>query len=146
MTKVLYVDTSAWVLRYNGAATPSWMKGVPFSSVLVHPETHSALARKAREGSWSSAEQKRMRDQCRQDLDHVHLIELNPEIRALAERLLWQHPLRAADALHLASALMLATELNSAVTLATADVRLTKAARAERIDVIWAGPPEQEPS
>lgn len=146
MPDPLYIDTSAWVLRYEHVTLPVTSPEIPYSSALLHPETHSALARKAREGRWTATERRRMREQCRRDLEYVCLIECTAEVRTLAEWLLWRHPLRAADAIHLASALMIGRELDVPVHLATADQRLAKAAVAERLRVEWMGPSEQSPT
>ncbi len=53
-----------------------------------------------------------------------------------ARALLVRHPLRAADAIQLASALLLRRELNEPVTFAAYDDRLKAAARAEGLTVV----------
>lgn len=75
--------------------------------------------------------------------EHLHAIEaewfeLEPavDLRDQACRLLRAHPLRASDALQLASALRLANDLGESLSMVCYDRRLADAARAERIVVI----------
>ena len=60
-------------------------------------------------------------------------------VRERAERLLAQHPLRAADALQLAAALVLTRERPRGRELVTADEELASAARAEGFRVVIPG-------
>jgi hypothetical protein len=52
-----------------------------------------------------------------------------------AERLLFRHALRASDAVHIGSALILARTLPRSVPLLTADARMADAPTAEGLDV-----------
>ena len=60
----------------------------------------------------------------------------SPRIRALAERILRTHPLRAADALQLAAALAAAEEQPATLDFVCLDSRLAAAARREGFPVL----------
>ncbi len=63
-------------------------------------------------------------------------VDVRDEILLLARDLIQRHPLRAFDAIHLASALSLSSALGEDVFFAAADERLLRAAEAERLRVI----------
>jgi predicted nucleic acid-binding protein len=63
-----------------------------------------------------------------------------PEIAAQARALLARHPLRAGDAIQLASCLYLERELREAVPFVAFDQRLSDAARAEGLTVLTTSP------
>jgi len=63
-------------------------------------------------------------------------VEPSIEVRNEAQQLLRAHPLRASDALQLASALRFASELNERLQIVCYDARLADAARAERLVVL----------
>jgi predicted nucleic acid-binding protein len=64
------------------------------------------------------------------------MVELSPGVALEARSLLVRHALRAADAIQLASALLLKRELREPVTFAAYDHRLKAAARAEALTVV----------
>lgn len=68
------------------------------------------------------------------------MLDLSDEIVGESERLLFRHPLRAGDALHLASALWLKRDLNQEVPLLTGDRALRAAADEEGMAVEYFGP------
>lgn len=99
-------------------------------------ECTSALTRLLREGAID-------RTAAATAFEHLHAIEdewleLEPsvDLREQACQLLRAHPLRASDALQLASALRLANDLGERLSMVCYDRRLADAARAERIVVI----------
>jgi predicted nucleic acid-binding protein len=68
-----------------------------------------------------------------------HEVEPIPLVRATAVRLLRVHPLRAADALQLAAAIVVAEDSPSALPFVTLDERLAAAAEREAFPVIRPG-------
>jgi predicted nucleic acid-binding protein len=106
------------------------------TSRLSEVEVASALVRCTREGGIASADGERAIARLSDDLAAVHVVELIPEVTARARSLLRQHPLRAADAVQLASCLFLGDELAEAVPFVAFDARLRAAARAERLNVL----------
>ncbi len=94
-------------------------------------ECYSALARLRREGILHADGE----DQARYILDHLTTawVEIQPgqEVRRQAERALRLHPLRAADALQLAAALVWAQGQPSGLHVVCLDRRLREAAYLE---------------
>lgn len=105
------------------------------TSRLSEVEVASALARREREGAFTSAERDRAIAILNKDLAALVIVELTPEIAAGAQGLLLRHELRAGDAVQLASALYLQRQTGRPVPFAAFDARLTSAARAEGLTV-----------
>jgi predicted nucleic acid-binding protein len=103
---------------------------------LAATEVVSALARKHRDGT---IETKTLRAAKRrlQKLEEAwsEVVEWDV-VRARARRLLETHPLRAADALHLAAALVAFEDRTGGVEFVTFDGRLAEAAEKEGFTVI----------
>ncbi len=102
----------------------------------TRPECVSALSRLVREGRLGVD----VFDQILRDLGKwlAQASEVQPveQVRARAERLLRVHPLRAADALQLAAALVYCEEQPQGIEFACLDERLRTAARAEGFLVV----------
>ena len=94
-------------------------------------EIASALTRRSREGSFSPAERDRALAALHHDFLLLRLVELVPAVVERARGLLVRHPLRAGDALQLASCLFLRGSLESDVAFLGFDDRLNDAAQAE---------------
>jgi predicted nucleic acid-binding protein len=114
------------LLRANQAAT----------SRLSEVEVASALVRRTREGAFSAQERDRALASLADDLAALIVVELTPEITAVARTLLLRHPLRAGDAVQLASCLYLRREMGEAVPFVAFDDRLVEAARHEGLAVV----------
>lgn len=135
-----YFDASALVKRYvreRGSVKVRRLvlSDVPATSRLSEVEVASALGRRAREGAFSVAERDRALAALQTDLPAIFVVELTPEITAQARTLLQRHPLRAGDAIQLASCLYLREQLGEAIPLVAFDKRLTDAARGEGLSV-----------
>jgi len=98
-------------------------------------EIASALARREREQLITAAEAEAALSAARVLSDGWHEIVPSDAIRRTAERLLRAHPLRAADSLQLAAALIAANHDPTTLELVCLDVRLTVAARREGFKV-----------
>ena len=72
----------------------------------------------------------------RTDLARIEVVEIVPAIVAGVHDLLGRHPLRAAEAIHLAAALYLRERLGREVDFVVYDDRLADAARDERLRVL----------
>jgi len=70
------------------------------------------------------------------DLPALAVVEMIPDVTAEARALLVRHPLRAGDAIQLASCLYLQRELREPVLFVGFDERLLEAARAEGLTVV----------
>jgi len=144
-----YLDTSALLKRYVDEAGSEWLRSTLFNSEretviisthLLITEVISALNRRVREKTVTSRDYERLsgcfRDDC---LDTYYLIGIDEAIIDLACTLLERHPLRAYDAMHLATALSINQRLveteESVLTFLSADDRLNDAAAAEGLAV-----------
>jgi uncharacterized protein len=72
----------------------------------------------------------------RNQLQRMHVVELASPVFERVHGLLGRHPLRASDALHLASALLLGRRSPREVQFVVYDEKLADAARAEGLDVL----------
>jgi len=105
--------------------------GTAATSRLTEVEVASALMRRWREGSFGAAARDRALAALVADLEALTLVEVAPPVTSRARRLLERHPLRAGDALQLASCLLLRDTTGGPVVFAAFDGRLNEAARAE---------------
>ena len=106
------------------------------TSRLSEVEVVSALTRRSREGHLAAADADRAMAALTDDLAALHIVELLPEVTALARSLLKRHVLRAADAVQLASSLYLGERLAERIPFVAFDRRLRAAARAEGLRVL----------
>jgi predicted nucleic acid-binding protein len=95
----------------------------------------SALARRERENLITAVEVEAALAATRQLADGWHEILPSDAVRHTAERLLRAHPLRAADSLQLAAALVAADHDPTTLEMVCLDTRLTIAARREGFKV-----------
>src|SRR5262245_27420080 len=94
-------------------------------------ECVSALERRKREGSLDQKSYREGRGRLSEVLEQMSFVQPHPLVRSRAERLLAAHPLRAADALQLAAALVACDERPQGEAFASFDVRLREAAEKE---------------
>jgi len=138
-----YLDASALVKRYVDEVGSDWLRtmiasdqpSLVFTSRITIVEVISAFARRAREGSLSSEELAIARDAFRGDcLNEYQIMPPTMTVIDLACSLLERHPLRAYDAIHLATALgaqqFLVAQGYPVLTFLSADDRLNDAATA----------------
>lgn len=101
-------------------------------------EIASALARREREKLLAAADVEAALAIAHQLADGWHEIVPSVSVRRTAERLLRVHPLRAADSLQLAAALVAADHDPTTIEIVCLDARLATAARREGFKVIEA--------
>jgi predicted nucleic acid-binding protein len=137
---VLYADTSALAKVYVEEAGTRRMREravvseAVASSVLAWPEALAMLARRRREGLLTAAEHDALRARFHADWLAIVAVDLDGRVLELVDQLVRDHPLRSADAVHLASALFL-QESGLVVEFACCDHTLIAAARRERLPV-----------
>lgn len=141
---IAFFDSGALVKRYvreSGServlelleeATPATSR---FSSI----EIASAFARRCREGRLDDSLRRRMLRDLDADLESFYLVELVPEVVLTARDLLGRTRLRAADALQLASSMVLQRRVGTPVLFVAFDRDLNEAARGEGMGVPGAG-------
>ncbi len=139
-----YLDTSALIKRYIDELGSDWLRATlgtqPLPTIivvhLVIVEVTSALTRRVRESTLTLANYTRVQDAFRSDCLHEYEIVIAVgDIIDQANLLLERYPLRAYDAVHLATAVvanhqLLANNLTP-LTFLSADDRLNDAAYAE---------------
>lgn len=135
-----YFDASALAKRYvreEGSRKIQRLlaSNLAATSRLSAVEIVSALMRRLRDNVLTAQDCDRARAGLEADMTAMLVVELTPEIAARAQRLLQLHPLRAGDAIQLASCLHLQEELGEDMVFVAFDERLLAAARAERLRV-----------
>jgi len=145
---IYYLDSSAALKRYMDEIGSAWLRAtvdaslssVIFVSRLLVVEITSALNRRLREGTLTTADYTLTQNAFRGDcLNEYKIIPLDEAISDRACTLLERHPLRAYDAIQLASALAAQQFLGErdypALTFLCADDRLNIAAASEGLAV-----------
>jgi uncharacterized protein len=99
-------------------------------------ECSSALQRLCRESALKPAEVRQAEERLKIFQAHWAEVEPTPVVRQQAQRLLRLHPLRAADALQLAAALVACSHDPATLPFIAADTRLAEAARLEGFAVL----------
>lgn len=143
-----YLDTSALAKRYVDEVGSQWLRDVVTSerslllltSRLAIVEMISAFTRRLRDGSLTRQEFMKVRDAFREDcLSEYQIMPPTLDIVDLACSLLERHPLRAYDAVHLATALSAHLFLHKwgyrDLVFLSSDERLNRAASAEGLAV-----------
>jgi len=98
---------------------------------IAYVETYSGLNRKRREGGLGPKEYAIAIKEFEAEYESCVRIETDDTVLFLARDLTQRHPLRALDAIHLAAATSLKSEIGQALVFATADRRLLGAAELE---------------
>jgi len=99
-------------------------------------ECTSAVARREREAALAAADAARALDRLRSMADGWQEVLPTDAVRAAAQRLLRVHPLRAADALQLAAAILGSEHEPASLDLVCLDDRLAEAAHREGFRVV----------
>lgn len=99
-------------------------------------ECQSAVQRRHREQAFAAAQMTSYNERLRQIVHHADTIAPTDEVRRRAARLLAVHPLRAADALQLASALIWCEEQPHGEIFVSLDSRLRDAAAREGFTLV----------
>ncbi|MBW4639129.1 MAG: type II toxin-antitoxin system VapC family toxin [Gloeocapsa sp. UFS-A4-WI-NPMV-4B04] len=133
-----FLDSSALVKRYVSETGSAWVQQITapqtgnllFIARITWVEVISAFARRQREGSLTSADFAQVIHEFRSDLNtQYQVIELDATLAERAGQLVNQYPLRAYDAVQLASVLLLqpafATTQSTQLIFLTADDRLS---------------------
>lgn len=143
----LYLDTSALIKLYvdepgrKAITAAAHAADVVGTSVLAFVEAHAALARRRRDHALTSGVHRRARRVFRRDWPRYLRFEVDEALVAGAARLAERLSLRAFDAVHLASALVMREQLGDTV-FACWDQGLARAAREAGLSVL---PPRAAP-
>lgn len=137
---ILFADTSALIKLYiEEAGSVSMARHARASrvaaSVLAYAEMYATFARRLREDLLTREEHDELGQRFERDWQSVIVMPLRPALVARIPRLVGDHPLRGADAVHLASALGL-RDAGLETRFAASDARLAAAATAEGLEVV----------
>ena len=124
----------------QSARCRSWLRADPVIVVwsLAATEVVSALARKRREGKLVAGAHVHAKRRLAKLEEGWSEVTHHESVRSRARRLLETHPVSAADALHLAAALLLTEEQPARAAFVTFDDRLADAAEREGFAVLTA--------
>ena len=134
---ILYCDTSALIKRYveedgTDQVDHLWEEGsAVVTSTVAFAEIMATIGRKYREGILSKSIYQKTISEFKNDYTRLILVPISLELNQLIEKLLFKHPLRGFDAIHLASALLIHKEGPLAVKFVCYDRRLNQAAAEE---------------
>jgi predicted nucleic acid-binding protein len=113
---------------------------VIYAGQLVRTEIASALGRRIREGVLSRGDAEAVLEAFLLHQRTIYAaVAVTEHVQRSAEQLLFRHPLRAADAIHVANALELVATLRQPLVFLTADRRQADAAGAEGLAVEFVG-------
>jgi len=126
------------VAEASTRACEKWLDADPDAVlwILTRVEVISAVERRAREGSMARADRVRALADLGRIVTTASEVGDVSAVRALAPALLARHPLRAADALQLAAALVVASGDPASWTFVVLDRRLADAAEREGFQVL----------
>jgi predicted nucleic acid-binding protein len=139
---IAYFDTSALVKRYAAEEGTEqiaalWAEAQHRAvSRLAYAETLSALSRKEREQPSEESELSAARARFLRDWSTLLIIEVSPDLHPGIRRLLEEYPLKGADAVHLASCLLLSSRMEELPVFACWDKQLLRAARDEALETV----------
>jgi predicted nucleic acid-binding protein len=141
---VRYYDTSALVKQYLQEAGSKLVLELlksgekVYTASLTYAEGHAAFSRRTREGRLTRQTARRLALRFDKDWESYDVVILGEDVLRLARQMLYRHPLRSADAIHLASALLLArTSPTARWSFVCADGHLCDAAKAEGFQPIF---------
>ena len=133
---IFFVDSSALVKLYVEEPGSDRMRSLAdrerhlAASDLAFAEIHASFARRRREGHFRPEEFEELAQRWTEDWQSLMRVPIGAEALAIIPGLCETHPLRGADAIHLASALLL-QEHGLEVTFTCSDRVLLEAARSE---------------
>lgn len=138
----VYLDTSALVKLYvEEEGSPTVREAIARSetvatTVIAYVEACAAFARRRREGRLSRGHYRRTIQELQSDWDHYLLLEVTNDLIRRAAELAATYPLRAYDAIHLASAKVLQERLQGPIFFACWDSNLSASAKREGLTLV----------
>ena len=139
---MIYFDTSALAKNYvleDGSEHVSKVlleNSENATSKLTYAEILSALVRRTKIGDLSSQKMREVIGKFEDDWNRLLIVDFHNELLPIVRRVIEKHQLKAADSIHLASAIWLKVSLKENIAFVSSDVNLLKAARAERLSPI----------
>ena len=145
-----YLDASAWVKRYYQESGTIWIQNLfrnyrMACSPLGLVEVLATLTRKHKSRAFGISAFRQKTEDLEDDWRHFIQVELTEEVIKTSKRLIIDFALRGADAIHLASALLLQgrfVDNDDQLILVTSDIEMKNAAKMSSLMVV--DPNEQE--
>ncbi len=136
---IAFLDTSALIKLYIAEAGSQTLQGriegaAPAVSQLTYGEMYATFARRQRENLLTAEEHQTLCDSLENDWSTLLRVPLSDEVLKFVPGLCKRHSLRGADALQLASAVMLEAA-GCEILFITSDPRLLAAGVSEGIEV-----------
>ena len=134
---MIYFDSSAMVKRYldeEGSYTVNKMldeASVAATSILTYPEIVSAFIRKQRMREISKDTYAKISSALESEWSYFFVIQFSDQLYPAIRRIIEKPGLKAADSIHLASALWLKHSVKENVSFVSSDTSLLKAAGME---------------
>jgi len=138
---ILYLDTSALVKLYVQESKSRETKQlaetaeVLATSRIAYVEARAAFARKHRDRGLTTARHRSVVRCLDQDWDSYFVVDIPDSLAKMAGALAERHALRALDAIHLASAVVIHDKAGRDLTFYCFDARLSAAARDEGLRI-----------
>jgi predicted nucleic acid-binding protein len=137
---VVYLDTSSLVKLYveeeDSPSIAALVRSsrVTATSLIAYTEARAAFARRFRENAFTPDEYRHLISVFDKDWENYLIVRVTKELVRLAGNLTEKHGLRAFDAIHLSSAIILRAEISGPLIFSCSDRRLQKASKAEDLD------------
>ena len=138
---IAYMDTSALVKNYldeagSEAVRHAWETSSAIAtSSVAYAESMATFHRKRREDNVAQDILVAVARAFRRDWLTIDVVELSDGLNTLIDRLVAAHPLRGFDAIHLASAVLVAETGRTETLFVCGDQRLLAAAESEGLNV-----------
>ena len=140
-----YFDSSAVVKRYvreqgSAQARNLMNRHEVLSAVITPVEVLSALRRRKRSGDLTDDEFSTLLNRLQSERIRWELVEISSAVLSRAEEVIQGPvPMRALDAIHVASSVAFQTATSVRVPFVTGDARQREAAGQLGLDVVWVG-------
>lgn len=140
-----YLDASAWVKRYYLETGTDWVQGLFAQNQIIacaslgFIEVMATLSRKRKAQDIATLQFKQKALELEDDWKHFIQMHMSAETVDIAKELTKKLSIRGADAVHLASALILKNrfkEKNDRLIFVASDHELKEAAKSSELDVI----------
>lgn len=137
----VYFDTSGLIKKYlSETGSDNVIKMCSsaqalYSSRISYAEMMATLERKIREAKNLEKELRVRIEEFQIHWLSINLIDVNENLKSFLDSILSKHPLKGADAIHLASALYISQKLSGDLVFASADEKLLKAASSEHLSI-----------
>lgn len=139
---MIYLDSSALIKKYIVEKGTREVREflasgeLLWTSKISQAEVWSAFARRRRGGDLTAAQYRAVARSFERDRKRFTIVELSDEVMAMIRRIVERHPLRAFDAVQLASALWAKQSLEEPLVFVGADESLLKAAESMALRVV----------